>query len=105
MNGRQQQGHFTEYAVVVDTNILLAHPRVEAIEWGVTPITVFILESVLHQELAGLRRNHNPSVAQRAREAFEHLTALEQQMEDGGYAVPGGQLRIVPTPAHLPTPV
>lgn len=106
MLARERQEQFAEYAVVVDANILLAHPRIEEINWGIKPVTVFILELVLHDELEGLRRNDNPGVAKRANEAFDHLCSLERRMDGkDGYDVPGGCLRIVPAPAQMPAPL
>lgn len=100
-----ERERFDEYAVVLDANILLAHSQIEEIDWGINPVIVFILESVLHDELEGLRRHTNTSVAQRAKEAFDHLCALEQRMNEDGYKVPGGWLRIVPAPRQMPAPL
>lgn len=98
MTSANESDQYREYAVVVDTNILMAQPHIEGIDWGVEPITVYLLESVVYDELEGLRRAQNGSVAQRATEAYDHLTHLHTQMNEDGYQVPRGWLKIVAAP-------
>ena len=88
----------TECAVIVDTNILLEVPDLHAFNWGVAPITVYVLRSVL-DELQGLARDQqNLTKAKTARRVLGNLENILRRMPAEGYPLPGGGRLLFPDP-------
>ena len=89
---------FKAYTVIVDTNMLLDIPHINTLDWGLAGIQILILENVL-DELRGLRQHENEETANRARQAYAHLSGIQQRMPAEG------TLQIVPPPSEVPPPL
>ncbi len=65
--------HHEQPAAVVDTSILMELPHVDTLDWGVNSITIYVLDSVVH-ELEGLARADDDAlVASAAKRALAVL--------------------------------
>ena len=93
-------------AVIVDTNIFLDVPDILAFNWGVSPITVYILRSVL-DELYGLARDRiDQAKARAAQRAVDNLEGILQRIPAEGYSLPaGGQLFLADAPSRIQHPL
>lgn len=94
-----------EYVVIVDTNILLELPDLLDLDWGVKPIKVYVLRSVL-QELHGLSRGSaNWKTRQDAQRAFELLDPLSRRTPEEGFPFSAGRLYFVDAPTGIAHPL
>jgi hypothetical protein len=98
--------------LIVDTNILLMLPRIDAVDWQAldsninAEVTVCILESVM-DELYGLARDQlNTSKATAAQQAYTYLLNLQQRAVAGKIPLlSGGHLQFAGVPAAIHSPL
>jgi hypothetical protein len=93
--------------LILDTNILLDLPQIETVDWGIQPVTVYILDAVL-EELRGLaRERHDKKKARDAQRAAVALDRLQQRTPREGFALPEarGRLFFVSPPQAIKAPL
>jgi hypothetical protein len=98
--------------LIIDTNILLALPRVDTVAWNVSDneiqaeITVCILESVM-DELYGLARDRlDIGKAAAAHQVYTHLLHLQRRAVASSISLPSGAcLRFVDVPSAIHQPL
>ena len=104
---RRTQPHQSHPAVVVDTSILMALPDIHQFNWGVRPITVYVLDAVV-DELRGLARDRQDDTrATAARRALFVLGNLQKGAPPEGVPLPNntGRLIFAEAPTNIPSPL
>jgi len=94
-------------AVIVDTSILMAIPAIHSFDWGVQPITVYILDTVI-DELRGLARDRQDDVkATAARRALAVLDGLQKRAAPEGIPLVknAGHLVFAQPPSDIAPPL
>ena len=104
---KKMQPDYSHPAVIVDTSILMAIPAIHSFDWGVQPITVYILDTVL-DELRGLARDRQDDVkATAARRALAVLDGLQKRAAPEGIPLINntGHLVFVKPPSDIAPPL
>ena len=94
-------------AVVIDTNILMVIPTIHRLDWGVQPITVYVLDAVVN-ELRGLARDQEDrSKAAAAQEALSILDNMQRRSPPEGTPLPNnaGRLVFAKAPSNISPPL
>jgi len=98
---------YSHPAVVVDTNILMALPAIHKFNWGMQPVTVYVLDAVVN-ELRGLARNkEDDAKAATARRALSVLDDLQKCAQPDGIPLPNstGHLIFAQAPSDISPPL